>query len=431
MNKYLEMVEKAEGILASDDVTEEQLAEAEALMAEAEKVKAVQERKDSLKAKLDKAEKVIDSGVGRKSQAVEPVEQAQIEVGKSSIERDPNAGFKNSHEFFSAVLEQGKSRSTQVQDERLQFLAIDGDGQNSNNNPDGRFLVPESMQPGILTTSLDGDYIGSMTRKIPMGSPVVKLNYRVDKDHSSSVSGGLRVYRRAQEGLITKSQMKFAQLKLEANALDGATFVTDELMNDSPESIPALIGSGFGDEFTFHLNQERLYGTGASEYQGITNSGCFISVTRSTASAIDIDDVLNMFARFWGSGGGMWLANYNTLPQIAKLQIKDNNGNSGTPAFLPSVNAGVPATLMGLPIYFSEHPKALGTPNDLMLCNWSQYLEGSIGGINQAQSMHVRFLYNEQCFKFGTRNDGRAWWNSPLTPKNGDTLSPFIGLGSA
>jgi HK97 family phage major capsid protein len=192
-----------------------------------------------------------------------------------------------------------------------------------------------------------------------------------------------------------------------------------------------LIADGFDDEFVSKLVQERLYGTGVGQYEGITNSGSFLSVTRDGANAIVMDDILAMFARHWDTGGAMWVANKTTIPQIAALQIATAGGVSGTPAFIPSVNGSMPATLMGMPIVFTEYAKALGTPNDLMLCNWSQYLEGSIGGIEQAQSMHVRFSTMEQAFRFSARNDGKSWWKTALTPKNGDTLSPFVGLGAA
>lgn len=425
-NKYNASVSKAKALkeVAGAEPTAEQM---DAISAELENC-------NSIKAQIDQAKAMEDSFAGL--DAIELDEGLSktakgIEVGKSAIEKDPMAGFDTQREFMMSVLDHGRSGNAIANDERLQFLAIDGDGQNTNNNPDGGFLIPKQMSNEILSTAAPVDPIGALTRKVPMGAPTVSINARVDKNHSTSVSGGLKVYRRDEEGEITKSKMQFEQVTLKANSLAGLAFASDEILTDSPQSIAAIIADGFDDEFVSKLVQERLYGTGAGEYEGITRSNSFLSVTRDTASQINIDDVLAMFARHWDIGGAMWIANKTTLPQIAKLQIATAAGVSGTPAFLPSVNQGMPATLMGLPIVFNEYAKALGTPNDLMLCNWSQYLEGSIGGISQAQSMHVRFSNMEQAFRFSTRNDGRSWWNSKLTPKHGDTLSPFVGLGAA
>ena len=87
--------------------------------------------------------------------------------------------------------------------------------------------------------------------------------------------------------------------------------------------------------------------------------------------------------------------------------------------------------LDGRPIYFTEHTKNLGTAGDLVLCVWSQYLEGTYQQMQTAESIHVRFVSAERAFRFYRRNDGRPWWRAALTPKNSaPTLSPFIVLAT-
>jgi hypothetical protein len=49
--------------------------------------------------------------------------------------------------------------------------------------------------------------------------------------------------------------------------------------------------------------------------------------------------------------------------------------------------------------------------------------------MQRAVSVHVRFLYDEQVFKFTYRVDGQPIWSSALTPfKGSNTLSPFVAL---
>jgi len=93
-----------------------------------------------------------------------------------------------------------------------------------------------------------------------------------------------------------------------------------------------------------------------------------------------------------------------------------------------SAREDAPDMLLGRPIAYDENCKTLGDAGDLILCNWTQYLEGTLQPLQSAESMHVRFLYNERVFKFWKRNDGRMWWNTYLTPKNGSTLSPVVTL---
>ena len=87
-------------------------------------------------------------------------------------------------------------------------------------------------------------------------------------------------------------------------------------------------------------------------------------------------------------------------------------------------------TLMGRPIIFSEHAKALGTAGDLSLYNMGEYLEGTLQNLQGQSSIHIRFLENESAFRFTARKAGAPWWRGTLTPKNGDTMSPFIQLGA-
>ena len=53
------------------------------------------------------------------------------------------------------------------------------------------------------------------------------------------------------------------------------------------------------------------------------------------------------------------------------------------------------------------------------------------GGIQQVQSLHVRFLQDEQVLKFTYRVDGAPRTNVAVTPNKGtDTQSPYIALAA-
>lgn len=76
-----------------------------------------------------------------------------------------------------------------------------------------------------------------------------------------------------------------------------------------------------------------------------------------------------------------------------------------------------------------EQCSALGEVGDIILADASQYLFIDKGGINAASSIHVRFLYDENVFRFIYRCDGQPIWNKPITPYKGSaTLSPFVTL---
>jgi len=59
------------------------------------------------------------------------------------------------------------------------------------------------------------------------------------------------------------------------------------------------------------------------------------------------------------------------------------------------------------------------------------YKTATRGGIKSAMSIHVRFEYGEQAFRFEFRIDGQPWLDAPITPfKGAATQSAFIALAA-
>ena len=78
-----------------------------------------------------------------------------------------------------------------------------------------------------------------------------------------------------------------------------------------------------------------------------------------------------------------------------------------------------------------EYCAALGTAGDLILVDLSQYVVIDKGSVEQAVSLHVAFLTDEQVYRFIYRADGQLQWNAALTPKSaGNTLSCVLALSA-
>lgn len=408
------------------DLTQEEFDKIESLVKEGEGIKAEIEAVNARKSVLDKAKGLKSFGEApapKQSQA-----KAHIEV-KEGFEEDPKGGFKSHREFLSAVMRAENG----VSDQRLEYFAAVGSDEHSGGDSSrGGFLIPTAFSNEILTTSPEANPIANLTRKIPMDSTSVKIPARVDKNHSSSVSGGLTVSRSAETIEKTSSRTQLERIGMEANSLFGVAFATEELLADSPSTFMALVSSGFQDEISSKLFDEILNGTGVGEYEGIMNNPAVVSVAKETgqsAATIVFENIANMRARCWGFNRAVWLANYDCLPTLA--QMKQTVGASGVPAWQASARDGEPDRLWGRPIYFTEYTETVGTNGDIVLANFSEYLEGEYQPLQNAESIHVRFLNHERAFKFWMRNDGRGWWRSALTPKKGaNTLSPFVTLAT-
>lgn len=346
----------------------------------------------------------------------------------ASTKRNGMAGFNSPVEFFDAV---AMAYTRRRLDSRLAPLQAAGsDEQSTQDDPYGGFFVPEAMAPGMLTTFPDDPMAGRVTT-FPMGSPLVYQLARTDQNHNTAPSGGLVAGRRLETSEATSSLMQMEKIRFDATSLFGLSYATEQLVSDSPQSIAALLEAGFRDEFTDHMIHERLFGTGAGQFTGVVNAGCTITVSKEggqSADTIVADNVIKMRKRCWRIGRAIWLANPDCYDQLVGLQVESTTPAGSKSLYEHSTDEDKPDTLSGRPIFYTEYCKTLGDKGDLVLGDWSQYLEGTYSR-GRNESIHVRFENHTRTFKFWVSNDGAPWWRVPVTPKNGsDTLSPFVVL---
>jgi predicted phage gp36 major capsid-like protein len=368
---------------AGENITAEQLDLIEAKLNEADSLEAKAQRVADMNARLGAAPVAQSVKTG-------PV----IANHKENFESDPKAGFKNAQEMLSVI---AKNRGQAGTDKRLNFLAAVGsDEQSTVSGEFGGFAVPKALFSETLKVMPDGDPTANLCRNIPMESPSVSINARVDKNHSTSV---------------------------------GLTYVSKQLLNASPATVASIL-SDFPDAFAEKEFREKISGTGVGQFEGVLNSAALITVAKETAQTADTVVVKNlgkMMARCYNyeSASVAWLVNHDVLPELMAL-----GDASGANVFTPSAIEGITYQLFGKPVIVTDKAAALGDAGDVMLINWSEYLVGTYGSEESAESIHVRFEYNESAFKFYKANDGRGWWKSVLTPKAGSTKSPFIILGA-
>ena len=378
--------------------------------------------------KQDKRRTELAEVPARKTQP-EPVGSNVTSVTDGFLS-DPKRGFKTHREMLLTVME--TSLTGQLTDKRLQSLAVGSDEGSTVSDPYGGFLLPTGFSPNLLSLDAEGDPTMGRTTAVPMTTQTLEIPARVDKNHTSSVSGGLQVYRRNETDTSTATRQEFEQVKLTATMLFGIAYATEELLERSPISFIALLEAGFSDEFAAKLLKEKLFGTGAGEYTGVVNAACTVSQAKETGQAdttIVKENIDQMRSRCWRYSNAIWLYNHDCLPQLRSLV--QSVGTGGMPVSYFQVGTDGVSTLDGRPAFATEFAETIGTVGDLILGNWSQYLEGTLSGAQQAESIHVRFLNHERTFKFWMENDGTPWWRSALTPnKSSTTLSPFVTLAA-
>jgi len=379
-------------------------------------------------------------------------------VGAPRAEQDPRKGFESHRDFLASVIKNaGAGNRDAVKDERLRPLAISDDegpgmafmlptafspksiratagSDEQGNYADtyGGFMKPVQVQPGLMQLAFEGDPTAGLTTMVPMAAPTVKINARTDKNHATSVSGGLTFTRTPETAAATSSRMAIEQITLDASPLVGLAYATEQILSDSPVSFAALLAAGFNAQRAAHILNEKIHGLGGNQYLGVLNSPAKVEVAKETnqvADSIVYDNILAMRAQSYGFGQAVWLANHDCLPQLAKMSLAVGTG--GSAVFAPGSFGQSPDTLLGRPILFTEYCSTVGDAGDIILVNWSQYLEGIYQPMKTDESIHVRFVHLERAFRFYERNCGAPWWRSALTPaKSAKTLSPIVTLAA-
>lgn len=422
-----------------------QIGDKQPTKAQKELLNDLKQREEILKEKYDLMCSIegIDSDLSR---ADDEIPNAKGVTMAHKID-DDRVGYTSLHSFLSDVREAtvNKSLPERLYNSQHALLNAAGSDEHSvSSDPHAGFLAPPAFLPQLMQLSPEADPTApggiAPVMTIPISAASIDVPARTDKDHSTSVSGGFRVYRRAETQTATSSRTEVELLTLKPEELNGVAYVTNKLIRTSAVSVTALVQQGMNQEFPSEIFAEKISGTGAGELEGILNSPALITITRATGGTAGADegaDILAMRMRAYRYGRSIWLANHDTLDKLAQAHIVGTN--SDMPFFRPgSVIPGVgqndsvdiPDTLLGRPVVFTEYVPAFDAAGDLILWDPSQYLFGVAvgpGASGSQTSIHVRFLEREETFMFYQENCGLIWWRSPLTPRNGaNTLGPII-----
>ncbi|MFA6308622.1 MAG: phage major capsid protein [Clostridia bacterium] len=400
--------------------------------ATADEISAVSNDIKAIKAKIE-VQKTLDEGKKFDDEGCEILDKTPV---IQPVYADPNTHKKlwvNNGEFLKAVFDASKPNPTI--DPRL-TIKNNATGMNEQIPSDGGFLVGEDFTKELLKKTYETGILPTRCRTIPIsaGSNALSAN-GIDETSRANGSrwGGIESFWENEADAMTGKKPKFSKVELKLKKLTGLCYMTDELLQDAV-AMESIIGQAFAEEFGFKMDDAILNGIGAGQPLGVLNSTSLVTVAKENAqvaTTIVLQNIIKMWARLWGRSkqNAVWLINQDIEPQLYALNL--SIGNNAYPVYMPAGGvSGAPyATLFGRPVIEIEQCSTLGALGDIILGDFSQYLLIDKGGINQASSVHVRFLYDESVFRFIYRVDGQPIWKTALTPyKGSNTLSPFVTL---
>lgn len=201
---------------------------------------------------------------------------------------------------------------------------------------DGGYLVPEEYEKTLIDKLQEENFFRTLCtvihtssdRKIPI------------------VTGHGEASWMEENGLYPDSQDTFGQVSIGAYKLGTAIRVSEELMNDSVFDLPSYIAGEFARRIGTKEEEAFLVGDGKSKPTGVFPSA-EVGVTAEKAS-ITFDDVIDLYhsLRIPYRRKAVWLLNDSTIKALRK--VKDNTGNY---IWQPSVQAGMPDTILNRPCY--------------------------------------------------------------------------------
>ena len=303
---------------------------------------------------------------------------------------------------------------------------------------DGGFLIPETLRADLLGPALamEEAIVRPRAVTIPMSTLSVPFPVVDETSRASSLYGGIVAYWDAESASATESAPAFGRIMLTARKLVGYVEVPNELITDSIISLEAFLNTAFPRAIAFQEDEAFLTGNGSDRPLGVLNASnpALISVTKETgqaASTIVWENIVNMYSRMFPAslGRGIWVANINTFPQLARMSLAVGTG--GSAIWMNNGAQGPPMTILGRPVIFTEKVASLGTVQDISFLDLGFYLIGDRQTIAMAASLHHKFQNDQMAYRFIERVDGQPWVRSAVTPRvSTTTLSPFVALAT-
>ncbi|WP_147565140.1 phage major capsid protein [Clostridium tyrobutyricum] len=388
---------------------------------------------DSLEVEIKDLEKTIEAEDKLKER--EKLDKTPVNEPIYAKPKDPNEKkWKGGMgEFLQAVAK--ASSPGGIMDNRLSYQNS-ASGLNESVSSEGGFMLENDFIQDMFDVMISESQVANRIRMIPIGANTNRLRtLGIDETSRANGSrwGGVQAYWIAEAETVTKSKPKFREIDMALQKLLALCYVTDDLLQDAT-ALEAIVRQAYADEMSFKIDDAIINGTGVGMPLGVLNSDALVTVSKEkdqAAGTIKYENILKM----WSSvparlrANAVWYINQEIEPQLYTMAL--NIGTGGAPVFLPSGGASSSqySTLLNRPIIPIEQCSLLGKKGDIILADPTQYIGIDKKAPTADVSIHVRFLYDEQVFRFIYKFNGAPYRNKPITPyKGANSLSPFVTL---
>ena len=210
---------------------------------------------------------------------------------------------------------------------------------------EGGYLVPDEFERTLVEALEEENIFRRLANVISTSSGDRKIPVVASKGTASWVD---------EEGVIPESDDSFGQVSIGAYKLATMIKVSEELLNDSVFNLESYITREFARRIGNKEEEAFFVGDGTGKPTGLLNTtgGGQVGVTSASATAITLDEVLDLFYSLKAPyrNKAVFVMNDATIKAIRKL--KDGNGQY---LWQPSIQAGTPDTILNRPLYTSAY----------------------------------------------------------------------------
>lgn len=317
---------------------------------------------------------------------------------------------------------------------------FEADGTKANLNQttsgQGGYLVPQLWNDVLMGIGSGYDYPifpnrcttlpveKGTTLNVPVGDYSIVPNGTGQTAYANGVVVGFV----AEGGSVSNTQPGFKSVPLTPKKIMGVAQVTNELLDNSPISIDAIISEKFRTAIQYYVNHRIFNGAGGSlDMTGIIGNQATYKQTRATLAKFSLVDAALMLARLlpssYNASSTCWFVHPLNFAQLVQLE-----DTSGRVVWLPNLQAtGRPQlTLFGFPVIPCEAlpPPAQGG-GDVILADASKYLVGMNKELMVMGSPIYGMTSDLFTYRFTTRLDGAPEMTSVVTLADGTTQTAW------
>ena len=229
---------------------------------------------------------------------------------------------------------------------------------------EGGYLVPDEFERTLVDTLEDENIFRRLSNVITTSSGDRKIPVVASKGTASWID---------EEGAIPESDDSFGQVSIGAYKLGTMIKVSEELLNDSVFNLETYIAKEFARRIGNKEEDTFFTGDGSGKPTGIlaATGGAQLGVTAASATAITIDEILDLFYSLKAPyrNKAVFVMNDATVKAIRKL--KDGQGQY---LWQPSLQAGTPDTILNRPVYTSAYvPNIAASAKSIIFGDFGYY----------------------------------------------------------